>query len=320
MKLLKIAAALLLIQFWGCGNNNDKGKIEASGFIQATNVTVSAKVGGEIKQLVRDEGAFVNENDTVMIIDTESLLLQLQQANAALMQAQAQYELLKNGSRKEDVLQAESAKNQAEINLASAKQDRDRFKQLLNSHSISQKQFDDVEARYNLAAEQANAASENLKKIKNIARKEDLKLAEGRVMQLEAQAAIVKKSIRDAYVISPVKGFITKKFVEKGETVNPLSSLFKISDLQKVELLIYISETEIGKVKLGNKVTVTSDSYKNKKYNGTVTFISSEAEFTPKNIQTKDERTKLVYQVKVSISNEKFELKDGMPADAEIIF
>lgn len=310
--------ALLLI-LMGCSGESDKNKIEASGFIQATTVTVSAKVGGEIKQIIKDEGTFVNENDTVIVIDSESLQLQLQQAEANLIQAQAQFDLLKNGSRKEDILQAEALKNQADINLISTKQDKERFMKLLSAKSISQKQFDDVEARYNIASEQADAANENYKKIKNIARKEDLKLAQGRVMQAEAQVGLVKKSIRDAYVLSPVKGFITKKFIEKGETVNLLSSLFKVSDLHRVELFIYISETEIGKVKLGDKVTVSSDSYKDKKYNGEVTFISPEAEFTPKNIQTKDERTKLVYQVKVTIPNDALELKDGMPADAEII-
>ncbi|MFA6596332.1 MAG: efflux RND transporter periplasmic adaptor subunit [Ignavibacteriaceae bacterium] len=319
MKLLQVTALFALMLLFGCGNNSEKSKIEASGFIQATNVTVSAKVGGEIKQILKDEGTFVNENDTILIIDTESLHLQLQQAEASLLQAQAQFDLLKNGSRKEDLLQAEALQNQAEINLASAKQDRERFQQLLNSKSVSQKQFDDIEARYDLATQQANAAKENYKKMKNIARKEDLMLAQGRVLQAQAQVGLVKKSIRDAYVVSPVKGFITKKFIEKGETVNPLSSLFTVSDLHKVELLIYINETEIGKIKLADKVTVTSDSYKDKKYYGMVTFISPEAEFTPKNIQTKDERTKLVYQVKVTIPNESLELNDGMPADAEVI-
>jgi len=319
MRPFHTALLWMLIFILGCGNNKKIEKIEASGFVQATNVTVSAKVGGEIKKLSKDEGSQVNENDTILVLDTESLQLQLQQAEAAQMQAQAQYDLLKNGSRKEDVLQAEAMKKQADIALGLAKQDKERFEKLWEAKTISQKQFDDIDARYRQSVEQSIAAEENYKKIKNIARKEDMQLAQARVLQAEAQVALVKKSIRDAHVVSPTNGFITKKFIEKGETVTPLSSLFKVADLKTVELLIYINETEIGLVKLGDKVTVTCDSYKDKQYTGKVTFISPEAEFTPKNIQTKDERTKLVYQVKVSIPNNNFELKDGMPADAEII-
>jgi HlyD family secretion protein len=97
-----------------------------------------------------------------------------------------------------------------------------------------------------------------------------------------------------------------------------MSSLLKISDLLKVKLLIYVSEEELGKVKLGQKADVTTDSYNGKKYEGKVIYISPEAEFTPKNIQTKDERTKLVFAVKIEIPNPNFELKPGMPADAVV--
>ena len=97
-----------------------------------------------------------------------------------------------------------------------------------------------------------------------------------------------------------------------------LSSLFKVSDLTKVNLIIYVSEEELGKVKLGQTADVSSDTYPDKKYEGKITYISPEAEFTPKNIQTKDERTKLVFAVKIEVKNPKFELKPGMPADAAV--
>ena len=97
-----------------------------------------------------------------------------------------------------------------------------------------------------------------------------------------------------------------------------LSSLFKVSDLTKVNLIIYVSEEELGKVKLGQAADVSSDTYPDKKYEGKITYISPEAEFTPKNIQTKDERTKLVFAVKIKVKNPEFELKPGMPADAAV--
>jgi HlyD family secretion protein len=123
----------------------------------------------------------------------------------------------------------------------------------------------------------------------------------------------------DCYIISPIDGFVVKKFVEKGETVNQSTSLFKISDLSTVDLIIYVSEEEMGSVKLGQKADVKVDAFKEKVFEGKVIYISPEAEFTPKNIQTKDERTKLVFAVKIKIKNPDFELKSGMPADATVI-
>lgn len=129
---------------------------------------------------------------------------------------------------------------------------------------------------------------------------------------------LLKKNIKDSFIISPLNGFIVKNFVESGEIVTPMSSLVKVSNLSTVELIIYVSEIELGKVKLGQKAVITVDTYPEKKYEGRVTFISPEAEFTPKNVQTKDERTKLVFAVKIEVPNKEFDLKSGMPADAEV--
>jgi HlyD family secretion protein len=129
---------------------------------------------------------------------------------------------------------------------------------------------------------------------------------------------LLKKNIRDCYVVSPINGFLVKTFVERGESVTPMSSLFKVSDLDVVELVIYVSTEELGYVKLGQEADVTIDAFKDKVYKGKVTYISPEAEFTPKNIQTKDERTKLVFAVKITIPNKEYDLKSGMPADAVI--
>ena len=118
---------------------------------------------------------------------------------------------------------------------------------------------------------------------------------------------------------SPSSGFITKKFLEEGETVGMMSSLFQVADLNSVELVIYVSETELGKVQLGQTAKISVDTFPDKSFDGKVTYISPEAEFTPKNIQTQEERTKLVYAVKIKVDNPDFELKDGMPADASII-
>ncbi|HET55123.1 MAG TPA: HlyD family efflux transporter periplasmic adaptor subunit, partial [Ignavibacteria bacterium] len=162
-------------------------------------------------------------------------------------------------------------------------------------------------------------AHENYNKVKKIFRQEEIDQARANLNKAIAGVDLLKKNIRDSYVISPINGFLVKTFVERGESVTPMSSLFKVSDLDIVELVIYVSTLELGYVKLGQRAEVTIDTYKDKIYEGKVTYISPEAEFTPKNIQTKDERTKLVFAVKITIPNEDYDLKPGMPADASII-
>lgn len=311
-----ICAALLFLL--GCGSESNKNTIEASGIIEATNVTVSSKVTGQILKLNFEEGDLAKTGDTLIEIDHANLEIQLRQAQAAEMQADAQLQLLKQGARSEDIKQAEDAVKQAKSNYELASQDKERNEKLYQSKSITQQQFDNVISRYEIASAQYNSAVENLKKIKNLYRPDDIKQSAANLERQKAAADLIKKNISDSYVTAPINGFVTKKFVEAGETVAPLSSLFMISDLSYVDLIIYIPETELGKIQLGQLADVTNDTYTNKVYKGKVIYISPEAEFTPKNIQTKDERVKLVYAVKIHIANPEYELKDGMPADAII--
>ena len=310
-------ASAFILQI-GCGNGNDKNKIEASGTIEATNVTISAKVSGQIQKLFFNEGDKVNAGDTLITIDHDVTAIQLQQSDASVESSKAQLDLLIQGARSEDIKQAEDALNQAKANYDYAKLTRDRNEKLFASQSITKQQWDDASAKYDVANAQYNSAKENLKKVKNLARPEEIKQARANLDRQIASSNLLKKNISDSYVIAPISGFVVKKFVEAGESVTLLSSLVMISDLSYVDLVIYVSETELGKVKLGQEANVSVDSYKDKIFTGKVIYISPDAEFTPKNIETKDERTKLVYAVKIHIHNPNYELKDGMPADAVI--
>jgi len=310
--------AILGLLLSGCGNGGDENRIEAQGNIEATNIVVSSKVNGEVLKILKDEGEKVNAGDTVLIIDPENYELRLVEATALVQQAEAQYNLLKKGARKEDLKQSEEALMQAKINLELAEKDKDRMTNLYNSKSITQKQYDDAIARYRIALANFNSANQHYKKMQNFARPEELKQAEANLNRAKASLELIKKNLRDCYVTSPSNGFMIKKFIEKGETAGVMSSLFQVADLENVEVVIYIPETQLGKVKLGQVAGITTDTYPDKIYKGRVSFISPEAEFTPKNIQTKEERTKLVYKVKIQVPNKDFELKDGMPADVSI--
>lgn len=310
--------SLTLIVISGC-NGDNKDTIEASGNIEATNIVISSQVSGKVIQILKDEGEQVNKGDTVIIIDPETYKLKLDEALASKEYAQAQYKLLKEGARYEDIKQAEDNLKQAQVSFDLAEKDKKRMDNLYESQSITKKQHDDAVANYEIASARLNSARENLEKVKNLARPEELKQAEANLNRSIANVNILQKNLNDCFVTSPSSGFITKKFVELGETAGMMSSLFQIADLNSVELAIYVSETELGKVKLGQKAEIKVDTYPDKTFEGKVTYISPSAEFTPKNIQTKDERTKLVFQVKLKIDNSDFELKDGMPADASII-
>ena len=312
---LIIAASLFI---FGCGNGNNKNSIEASGIIEATNVTVSSKVTGQILKLNFEEGDPVKSGDTLIDIDHANLNIQLRQAEAAEMQADAQLQLMKQGARSEDIKQAEDAVKQAKANYDLASRDKERNEKLYQSRSITQQQFDNVLSKFEITSAQYNSAIENLKKIRNLYRPDDIKQAQANLDRQKAAVDLLKKNISDSYVIAPIDGFVTKKFVEAGESVSPMSSLFMLSDLSYVDLVIYIPETELGKIQLGQDADVTVDTYNNKVFKGKIIYISPQAEFTPKNIQTKDERVKLVYAVKIHIANPGFELKDGMPADAVV--
>ena len=309
---------LLLLGLIGCSGNDDTNTIEESGTIETKDVIVSAQVGGVILKQLRDEGDIVKEGDTLLIIDHESLDLQLKQSEALEQGAKAQYDLLINGARKEDIKSAGELLNQAKANFELAEKDYNRMKNLYDLQAITKKQYDEAETRFTVTKSQLTAAEQSFNKIKNLARTEEKEQAKANLDKSSAAVLLIKKSIKDCYVTSPLNGVIAKRFNEKGEYIAPLGSLFKISNQDDIEIKIYISETDLGKVKIGQEAKISVDSYKDKTYNGKVIYISPEAEFTPKNIQTKDERTKLVYAVKIKVKNENGELKNGMPADAII--
>ena len=311
---------LFSLLYFGCGGGNYKNSIEATGTIETVKVELSSKTSGEIKELRIIEGEKVKQGDTIIVIDTEALHLQLKQQESGAEMSRAQLDLLRNGARKEDIALVQSSLNQAQVNYDQSKTDLERLQKLYQSHTITKKQYDDAVDHNNIMNNQLSSAKENYNKIKNYARPEEIKQAEAKLNQSIAAADLIKKNIRDSYIISPLNGIIVKKYFEMGETVAPMSSLVKISDLTNVELYIYVTEIELGKIKLGQKAEVTVDAFKDKKFDGRVTYISPEAEFTPKNIQTKDERTKLVFAVKIEIPNPGFELKSGMPADAKVFF
>jgi len=287
----------------GCGG--DKGQvIEASGTIEGTDVNIGTEVAGRVRTRRVDEGARVRAGDTLVIIDDTDYQIQIRQALANLEASAAQLRLAEEGSRKEDIVQAE-----ANFNIANA--DYKRMKDLLASQSITQKQYDDAYTRY-------VTAQQTFVKLSRGLRKDEVVTIRARRDQAEAQVDQLRKKIRDCSLLAPTGGTITLKAVEPGEFVMVGANLLRLTYLDVVKLTIYVGQAELGNIRLGQKATVTIDTEGGMSFEGTVVYISPVAEFTPKNVQTKEERTKLVFGVKIEVPNPNGVLKPGMPADARL--
>ncbi len=321
MRLYPIVVALcslsVLLLLLSC--SPDAQQLIATGTIEATDIKVSAKVGGQVLELPVEEGSSINEGQVLARIDHSTLDLQLEQAGAGFRLAEAQLNLLLKGARIEDIRQAEEALTQSEENLRTARDDAQRMRDLFASGSVSKKQRDDAEARVIVAQAQNNSASQVLRKFQNLARPEEVEASRAALEQAGISMKLLEKSISDTTVRAPRSGIVTHKLVEAGELVAPGTPLLILSDLSRVELTVYVSEVDLGLISLGQSAAVRTDNRSQSSFEGRITFISPEAEFTPKNIQTREERVKLVFRVRISIPNPALILKPGMPADAILI-
>jgi HlyD family secretion protein len=314
-----------------CANDTPDNTLRVSGHVEATEVHVAAEVGGRILELRVDEGARLNRGDVIAQLDTRDTALQIQRGRADREGAVAQLRLLEAGSRVEDIRQAEAQVDAAEADamaiqadLKSAQLDFDRFDALLKANAGSQKQRDDAKARVDVtrerlrsAEERVRAARETVARLKQGARPEEISAARARVAGADAQIAVLEKALADAQIVAPVAGMVTQKLVDAGEIVMRGTPVVVVTDLDNAWANLFVPEPMVPRVKLGQAARVITDAG-GEGLSGKVTFISPKAEFTPRNVQTAEERSKLVYRIKVTVDNRAGVLKPGMPVDAEL--
>lgn len=314
-----------------CRADTPTDRVRVSGHVEATEVQVSAQVGGHLVDLRVAEGDRVAAGDLVAHLDTRDAELALERARAERQQADAQLRLLRAGARSEDIRQA-AAQYQAasaevaaaEADLVAADADLARFEALLQSNAGSRKQRDDALARRDVtrgrvlaARERARAAEEALARVRAGARPEEIDAAQARLAAANAEIATLEKRVTDATVTAPSAGIVTEKLAEQGELLASRTPVVVITDLDHAWADVFVGEPAVPRLRLGQPATLYTDAGGDG-IPGKVTFISPQAEFTPRNVQTAEERSRLVYRVKVSVDNSKGVLKQGMPVEAEL--
>jgi HlyD family secretion protein len=287
--------------------------------------------------------------ETSLAWQKENLAADLEQRKADLASYQARLEELKNGARPQEIQEAKAAVESAQAEFDRANRDWDRAQTLYKNDDISTAQHDQYRSRWEGTeatlkqtkerqalvvagprAEQIAAASAQVQRARasiklaetntlEIKRREqELTFRRSEIERAKANVALIDSQLADTVALSPVDGVVLVKAADVGEILAAGTTVVTVGDIEHPWLRAYINETDLGKVKLGTKAKVTTDSYPGKIYEGRVTFIASEAEFTPKQIQTEEERVKLVYRIKIELDNPRHELKSNMPADAVI--
>lgn len=322
--------ALVLSAAVACDEPPPANTLRASGHVEATETRLAPDAGGRILTFTIREGDRVEAGREILTLDRRDVELALDRARAERAQTDANLRLVMAGARAEDIRQAESqvAAAQADVSaaraeLAAAEQDLQRFETLLESNSGSRKQRDDAATRRDVAKDRlaaaesrVRAAQQVLERLRAGSRKEEIEVARARVAAADAQIATLEKNLADTVFRSPVTGVVTETLVEAGEVIAPRTPVAVVADLDKAWADVFVPEPAVPRIRIGQPAQLFTDAG-GSGIGGSVTYISPKAEFTPRNVQTADERSKLVYRIRISVDNTAGVLKQGMPVEAE---
>lgn len=311
IKRLKIVSVLLfVVAATSCNNNNDNA--DASGNFEADEVIVSAQQNGEILSFNVDEGDTLSYGKVVGYIDTSDLVLQKAEVQATL---QSLHEKTTNPEPQIELVKKQLAVQQTQ--LAHLEKDQQRFQNLVKADAATQKQLDDINAQVEETKRQIAVTQQQINLYhSNIATQNRSILSEK--APLQKSIAQIEDQISKGQIINPVKGTVLTKYAMQGEMATIGKPLYKIADIDTITLRAYITGSQLPQIKLGQQVKVLIDSGSKayKEYPGTISWISGKSEFTPKTIQTKDERANLVYAIKIRVKNDGY-LKIGMYAEVK---
>ncbi len=303
LMLLPIVIGIVIYLYAESWMGRVKDEIDVSGNIEVTDVAVSFRISGWVEERLVDEGETVSAGQIIARLESTELAQEVLLYRAEVNAARAVFEELETGYRTEEIEEWEAVVRRTRVDLDRLAADYKRQERLYAEKIISTSEFDAAKADYDEKGP----------------RKEKIDKARADLQRTRAALRLAKTRLGYTTIKSSISGIVLSKNVEPGEYVSPGTPVVIIGNLNDIWLRAYINETDLGRIKVGQKVHITTDTYPEKIYEGHVSFIASEAEFTPKNVQTKEERVKLVYRIKIVVYNPEMELKPGMPADGKIL-
>ena len=311
-----VAVTLLVLTI---RSRTDTDVIEASGTVEATEADLGFQTPGRVEQIVVREGDAVEQDQELAWLDRRELMAGKRVAEAQVDAALARLTELERGFRTEEVAQGRATVQAAARRLDDARRDVERARRLHAGGAVSDRQLENAETAVTVAESEHESALERLQILERGPRAEQIAAQRGVLAQAEAAVARADASLEYAVVQAPFAGRVTIRHREPGETVPAGMPVVTVMNPDDRWIRIYVSEQQVGKLALGLSVAITADAYDDRTYDGRISFIADKAEFTPRNVQTTEERVKLVYRVKVQVlSDPSFDLKPGLPADVRI--
>ncbi len=312
---LAVAAYLLAPRILG----RTEAGLAAAGTVEATEVQLGFQSAGRIESLGPREGERVKAGAVMGQLDRAEMLARRGQAQAQLASAQAVLRELQSGFRSEEVAQGRAALDASGQRLADARRDVERAKRLFEGGAVGAESLDKARMTLDVTNSQYEQARQQLHILQAGTRHEKIDVQRAQVVQVQAAIKPIDAALDNMVLLAPMDGIVTLRHREPGATVGPGAPVFTLMNPANRWVRIYVPENRVGQVRLGTPAAITTDSFPGKTYPGEVVFIASQAEFTPKTVQTTEERVKLVYAVKVRVSGDSgFELKPGMPADVRL--
>jgi len=293
-------------------------RLRVTGNIEAHESGVSFKVPGRIVELPVQEGQYVNKGDLLARLDDEDYRQQVSVDEATIRTREAELKLALAGSRKQEIQAAKQSLIDAQSDLELRRAEFRRRHALLREQAVSQEDVDSAETLMKRAEATYQRIKETHDQIVEGTRKEEIAVRRANLQLAQEHLEMAQVSLSYTILSAPVSGVVLVRQAELGEVVAPGTPVVTIADVGRLWMRGYINETDLGRVRWDQPATVRTDTYPDKEYHGRVSFISSQAEFTPKSVETYKERVTLVYRIKISLDNPNHELKPGMPADAII--
>lgn len=313
--LAALALGTLLLVSCSRSGSGHAGELVLSGNFEVDDAQLGFKTPGRVVERTVSEGARVQAGQLIARLDDAEQQSQLALRRAELAAAEAQLAELEAGSRPQEIAAAAATLRSAEADRDRVRLDFARSDELRKKQVISDRDFEAAQAQLKVSEAKVAEAGERLKLLQEGPRIETIRQSRARVEQARAAVALAQTQLDNTRLTSPLTGVVLSHNIEPGEFVSAGTPIVTVAETAHLWVRAYVNQPDLGRVRHGQKVVVRTDSFPGRDFEGVVGFISSEAEFTPKTVQTPKERVKLVFRLKIDVANPKDELKPGMPAD-----